>query len=188
MIVRNVARRYATALFQLGVEQDALGRYEGDLTRVLETVESEVVIRRTIYHPLISVTDKRALVEEMFKGKVTPPVLNFLGLLLEKKRERFLPAIIEAFQGMRNAHENIADITAEVAMPLAEDVSSGLHRKLGRMTGKKVNLRTVVNRELIGGMTLHIGDKRYDGSVRGRLENLRRSIGTAAMKMSTGRN
>lgn len=175
-VAGSVARRYAQALFDLGSENGALEELEADLARAVETVSRQPVLQKTLYHPLISVDEKRQLVEALLSGKVSPRALNFLRLILEKKRERHLPVIMEEFRRLVNAARNVVDVEASVASPLSDPLLAELRGKLESVTGKRVNLTVSLNPSLLGGVVVQIGDRRFDGSLRGRLESLRHSI------------
>lgn len=175
-VVGSVARRYAQALFELGADHGALEELEADLARVVEILAQQPALRKTLSHPLISVEEKRRLVEELFGGQVGRRTMIFLGLLLEKKRERHLTAVLQEFRRLVNAARNIVEVEAVVASPLADPLLAELQRKLEDATGKRVSLKVSLNRSLLGGLVLQIGDRRLDGSLRARLESLRRSI------------
>lgn len=172
----SVARRYAQALFDLGSENGALEDLEADLTRAAETISRHPVVQKTLYHPLISADEKRRLVEALLGGDVSPRALNFLRLILEKKREHHLPVILAEFRRLVNAARNVVEAEATVASPLGAPLLAELRSRLESVTGKRVNLKVSLNPGLLGGVVVQIGDRRYDGSLRGRLESLRQSI------------
>ncbi len=184
MIGQGVARRYAQALFELASDQGVLEQVEADLAGVVTTIENEPGLRKTLHHPLISVQEKTRLVEDVFGAEVTGLTRNLLRFVLLKKRERTLPAILDEFRRLVHAARNIADVRAVLAAPAGDEQLAALREDLERATGRKVRLAVTVDPSLLGGMVLQIGDKRIDGSLRGRLRRLRQEIANAPIHRS----
>lgn len=181
-VTGSVARRYAQAFFDLGAEQGALEEQEADLARVVGTMAEQPALQKTLYHPLISAEEKRRLVDQLFGSQAGATTLNLVRLIIEKKRERLLPAILEEFRQLVNVARNVVEVEAVAASPLAEPLIGELRSKLEDATGKRVQVKVSVNPALLGGVVLQIGDRRIDGSVRGRLNSLRHSIKEARIR------
>lgn len=181
MIGHGVSRRYAKALFEIGREQDALDDIERELTEVDATIAGEKEARDALFHPLIPVEEKVQLVERLFKGRVGPVTLNFLKLLVEKKRERYLSSILTEYKELVARAKKILKVEAVFAREPRPDVVAGVKERLAAVTGNQIDLRVTVEPRLIGGLVLRVGDKRLDGSIRTRLEVLRQRIKEARM-------
>lgn len=181
MIGHGVSRRYARALFEIGQEQGALEDIERELAAVDATIAGEKEAREALFHPLIPVEEKVQLVERLFKGRVGTVTLNFLKLLVEKKRERYLSSILAEYRDLVAKAKRILQVEAVFAREPKPAVVAGIKERLTAVTGSQIDLRVAVEPRLIGGVVLRVGDKRLDGSIRTRLEVLRQRIREARM-------
>ncbi len=176
MIGQGVARRYAKALFEIGRDSQMLDQLEKDLALVNQTFSEHKEARDVLLHPLIPVEDKAKLVEGLFKDKVAPVALDFVKMLVEKKREGHLGAIFSEFRILVNREKRVVEVKVSVARQPSQALLDSIKEGLTRVAGSKVDLRVDVDPKLIGGMVLRMGDRRIDGSIRNRLEMLREQI------------
>lgn len=182
MIGQGVARRYAQALFELASERAVLEAVEADLEKVVTTIEKEPDLRKTLHHPLISVPEKTRLVEAVFGADLSGLALNFLRFVVRKKREAVLAAILDEYRRLVHAARGITDAQVVLAAPADEGRLAALREALERSTGRRVRLAVTVDPALLGGMVVQIGDRRIDGSLRGRLARLRQEIANAPIR------
>jgi F-type H+-transporting ATPase subunit delta len=173
----SVARRYARALFGIGVDAgrfEELGRELGEFAAVW-TDSAE--LRQTLENPVFKTEQKRAVLQQILpRVAPTPEVQRFVLLLLDRRRIVLLPAIARAYQAM--ADEHVGRVRAQVtsAEPLTQVALDRVRRSLEQRTGKKVVMETAVDPELIGGLVARVGDLVLDGSVRTQLEDLRSKL------------
>jgi F-type H+-transporting ATPase subunit delta len=173
----SVARRYARALFGIGVDAgkfEALGREIDDFASLLE---QSAELRQALENPVFGPAEKRKVLESLLpRVAPTPEVQRFVLLLLERRRIVLLPAIARAYRDMTDAH--LGRVRAKVisAEPLAGPVLDRVRRSLEQRTGKQVIVETAVDPELIGGVVARVGDLVLDGSVRTQLEDLRTKL------------
>jgi len=173
----SVARRYARALFQIGVDKgnfEALGQEVEDLANLYS---SSAELRQTLESPVFPMGDKRAVLEAALP-RVAPSKLlhDFILLLLERRRLPALPLIARAFQEMVDAQLGRVRAVITSAKPLDVMVATEVQRALEKRTGKKVLVRTEVDPELLAGVVARVGDLVLDGSLRTRLENMHTRI------------
>ncbi len=176
MITSQLALRYAEALYELAAEKQALDGVEKELGIVEETLAAHEELATLIYHPQMPLTAKKETIERVFGPQVSDYVRNFLLLLVDKRRETALPAIIKEYKVLANKARNIAEAEVTTARPLAEGDKQALAAKLSTVTGKKVVLSTRVDDRIVGGVVVKIGDKLIDGSVVRQLEALRAAL------------
>ncbi len=176
MIASQLAMRYAEALYELAAERQALDGVEKDLAGVEETIAAHEDLATLLYHPQVPLAAKKETVTRVFGPQVTDFVLKFLLLLVDKRREAALPAIIKEYKVLANKARNIAEAEVTTAMPLSEGEKTALAAKLGAVTGKTVVLNTKVDDRIVGGVVVKIGDKLIDGSVARQLEALRAAL------------
>jgi F-type H+-transporting ATPase subunit delta len=170
----SVARRYARALFGIGVDAgkfEALGREIEDFAALLEQSDE---LRQALENPVFAPSEKRKVLETLLpRVAPTPEVQRFVLLLLERRRIVLLPAIARAYRDMTDVHLGRVRARVISAEPLAEPVLDRVRRSLEQRTGKQVIVETAVDPELIGGVVARVGDLVLDGSVRTQLEDLR---------------
>lgn len=176
MINQTVARRYAQALFDSGRESGNLDRLEADLADVVSVIEREPALKKALHHPLLPAEDKRKVIGALFGERLSPVTLQLLKLLLEKKRERELPAILDEFRRLVNAARNVMEVEAVVAKPLDDAILGTLRARLQEVSGKQVRLKVHVDPAILGGVLLKVGDRRIDGSLRGRLARMKQVL------------
>lgn len=177
MNIAPVAYRYARSLLALAAERNELDAVHADMGVVaLATAESRD-LRVLLASPVITPDKKAAVLGKVFAGKVGALTERFIAILVRKGREGLLGQVAAAVQELYRHQKGI--ITAEVvsAVPL-DDTAREKVRALAaaRHPGKTVELAEEVDPDLIGGLSIRIGDEQYDGSVRRRLGDLRREF------------
>jgi len=176
MITSQLAMRYTEALYELAAEKQALDSVEKELAFVEETLATYDELATLIYHPQMPLAAKKETVQRVFGPQVSEYVRNFLLLLVDKRRETALPAIIREYKVLANQARNIAEAEVTTAKPMAEGDRQALAAKLSAVTGKTVMLNTRVDERIVGGVVVKIGDKLIDGSVVRQLEALRTAL------------
>jgi len=186
MLNQAVSRRYAQALFELAQEKGLLDQVNRELDLVLQMIEADGYLRAFMNDAVISPSQKRAVLSRVLEGKVSPLVLNFLYVVVQKRRESFLPAIYRAFQDLANEALGVVEVEVRSAVPLAEETARNLEAKLVARLGKRVKFRTQVAPELIGGLVVRVGDTLIDGSVRTRLRRMHERLISSQSKVIEG--
>ena len=173
----SVARRYARALFGIGVDGgtfEALGQEIGDLA-TLWTSSAE--LRMALENPVFRRSEKRAVLEQLLpRVAPTAEVRRLALLLLERRRILLLPAIARAYRDLADAHTGRVRAKVISAEPLAPAALERVRRSLEQRTGKKVIVEAAVDAALIGGVVAQVGDLVLDGSVRTQLADLRQKL------------
>jgi F-type H+-transporting ATPase subunit delta len=173
----SVARRYARALFAIGVDRGAFEAYGRELEALAATYDGSPELRVTLQNPVFGLAQRRAVLERLLpRLSASREVHNFALLLLERGRITALPAIARAFREM--VDEKLRRVRARVlsAKPLDPGTQAQVQRALERRTGKSVVMSTEVDPSLIGGIVAHVGDQVFDGSLRTRLDSMRARI------------
>lgn len=171
-----IAKRYSQALIKLATSDEELNGIYENLVSVYETIKSSDDLQTFIAHPSFSNSDKKEVFGEVFGGKISKDVLNFLYILIDRNRIFALGAIINTLKDEMNKKYNILVIRAISAIELPAEAKEKLAQKLEAIYQKKVNLEAKVDETLIAGMVLKIGDKIIDGSVKTRLESMKRTL------------
>ncbi len=170
------ARRYAKALFMLGVEENRLEALAREVHSVAEVVRTSPELTALLSNPVISQEGRNAVMRDICaRLALSPSTRSAVLLLTDRRRGALLPEIDAALATLGD--EKAGRVQAEVtsAIPLGEGQYGRLVKVLERLTGRSVTLVRKVDPALIGGVVTRIGDKVYDGSVRTRLAEVRQA-------------
>ncbi|WP_378951065.1 ATP synthase F1 subunit delta [Pelosinus sp. sgz500959] len=176
MLANQLAIKYAQAIFELAAEKNLLDQVETELTMIESQINTYSDLSTLIYHPRVLAQAKKETISKIFGQEVVDFVLKFLMLLVDKRRETILPGIIREYVKLANVARNIVEAQVTTAMPLESDQQTALINKLGLVTGKKIILKTQIDKTIIGGVIVKIGDKLIDGSVVRQLETLKNTL------------
>ncbi|MFZ7102107.1 MAG: F0F1 ATP synthase subunit delta [Peptococcaceae bacterium] len=176
MNIRTVAKRYAQALSQIAQERNTLDQYEKELNDILAAVNADDHLTHIWFSERILTDDKKQVFGELFSGKISEIIVNFLFVLIDKNREALLPDIFKEYQRLADISRNIIDAEVRSAAQLTTKDFEELQAKLSAMTGKNVRLKVEIDAALIGGLIVKIGDKVIDGSVIKRLAVMKKKL------------
>jgi len=169
MLNMELARKYARAIFELANENGWLAQCGKELADVQQGFAACPELKAYLGNPNIQPKEKKVLLAQLFVGEISKTTLHFLLLLIDKRRIQTFDAIAHIFAELSNEARGIVVADVTTAQPLAEAQEKALREKLERVTGKKIDLRGHRDPSLIGGVVVRIGDRRIDGSVKGRL-------------------
>lgn len=171
------ARVYAQALFDIGLEEQAVGRIYDDLHAVHAALLGLDADLRTFFTiPQLRREDKRRILNLAFEGKVGRPVLGLLNILVDKRREPLLDNIVEEFDRYRDRHEGRLQASVTTARKMDVDLVEELRAALEQRTRKSVVLHERIDPEVLGGIRVNLGDYVLDGTIRRSLQDMRRSL------------
>lgn len=172
--VSGLAGRYATAIFELALEKNAIDEVAGNLATVRGMLDDSDDLRRLVRSPVIGRDAQgravAALAEQAALGALTT---SLLGLLARNRRLFVLADMIRAFHSLLAAHRG--EVTAEVtaARPLTDQQTQAIMASLKRATGRDVRLSATVDPLLIGGLVVKVGSRMIDASLKAKLQSLR---------------
>jgi F-type H+-transporting ATPase subunit delta len=170
---------YAAALLSVAEAEDAVAEVEDELFRFGRTLESSNELRDALIDPALPDERKKALLQDLLGERASPTTIHLLELVVEQGRARQLDVIAQRVSEL--AAERRRSVVAEVrsAIELSEEERRRLADVLARATGKHVELKVIVDPEVIGGVVARVGDQVFDGTVRSRLEAARERLGSA---------
>ena len=172
----RAARRYSRALFQAALKSGNLDAVAENLDDITRTAKTSPDLMNVLRHPRIIRERKRALLHQIFEGRVQPVVENFLFLLIEKDRAAILPDIAAQFRESLDAYRHEMDVEAVTAVPLTSAQADALRLRLEATTGNKIRLQTRVDDTILGGLMVRMGDKLYDGSLVAQLQRIEEQL------------
>jgi F-type H+-transporting ATPase subunit delta len=167
-------RRYALALYQAAEEKDKVEEYLKDLREICELIDNNKDFYEVIKHPQISTKRKKETFINIFKGNIDEELLSFLLILIEKDRILFLREKLNEFEKIDLERKNILRGIVKTTVSLKEDEFNSLISKLEAKYGKKVILEQVIDPTILGGIYVRINNEVIDGTVKLRLENLKK--------------
>ena len=176
-LVSSAAGRYATALFELAGETDALAQTEQDMAALGLALEASDDLRALISTPIYTRDQQaRAMASVAETMGLSALVRNVVGLMASKGRLFMLGGVIEVFAQLMAEHrgEVTADVTA--ARALSEAQQAGLASTLKAAIGREVKLNVTVDEEIIGGLVVKVGSKMIDTSIRSKLASLQNAM------------
>lgn len=168
------ARRHAQATFQIALERDELDVWREDLGRLAEALRDPRLLA-LLESPRIHLDDKAGVLGRVLDG-LNPVVLNTALLLISRGRLALVPQMVAEFGRLADEHRGIAHAEVATAVPLDSKQEDRLARRIGDLVGKDIVLTTEVEPSIIGGLTVRVGDKLIDGSVKSRFYALRGSL------------
>ena len=174
-----VARRYANALFSLSEKEGkkALGERGACLASLDEMLVAAPELDRTLKSPVINVEEKKALLNTLLgKVKADKIVRNFCFLLADKERLAFLRDITACYGRLLDAARGVVRGECVTAVPLSKEKQSKLKEELQKKAGADIELTFAVDKDILGGMVLKIGDRVLDASLRAQLGILRETF------------
>jgi len=167
----TVARPYAEAAFKLAEAGNALAKWS-EMLAALAAVARDERVRAAMSDPNRSDAQVAGIFITILQGKLTGDAENFVRVLAENKRLELLPLIHEQFGALKNEREGVVEAEVQSAFELTEAQVADLVQRLEKKTGRKVRTRFQLNKDLIGGVRILLGDKVIDGSARAQLEAL----------------
>ncbi len=171
-----VARRYAQAIFQLASEQGAAEQVGKELHIVDDAIAGDENTKRYFLAPVVDRKDKEELILGAFRGKAHAITVHTLLLLIRKRRERLLREIVEQYAKLEVAARGTEPMSIMTARALPDDDLSQMVDRLEYLYGKKFKVAVSIDPGLIGGVRITMGDRRIDGSIAGRLDELSRTL------------
>jgi F-type H+-transporting ATPase subunit delta len=169
-MAKEAIRGYAQALFSIAEAEDALETVEDELFRFARAAERETRLRETLTDPALPVERKKAVLRDILGERASPHTISILGFLVEQGKARDLTAIVDELVALAAERRRAAVAEVRTAVELSEDHKRKLTEALEGATGKKVELKVVVDPSVVGGVVARVGDQVIDGSIRRRLE------------------
>ena len=171
----TIARPYAEAVFRLADAQGKLADWSAALAN-LAAVGADVRVRAAVGDPNLSAAKVAGLFISILAGKLSGDAENFVRVLAENGRLEVLAEIRTQYEALKNEREGVIEAEVHTAFELDPAQVADLVARLEKKTGRKVKVRVGVDKSLIGGVKVVIGDKVIDGSARAQLGALESAL------------
>lgn len=176
MASETLARRYAQAVFQLAQQAGRVERVGNDLAAIGRAVGEDAATREFFVSPIVERSDKEKALINAFDGRADDIALNTALLLVRKRRETILDDVITEYRTLERLDRGMEPLTVVTARDLPASELRSLIDRLEQVYNKKFDVSVRRDPSLIGGVRVIMGDRRIDGTVAGRLEELSRTL------------
>lgn len=176
MANEKVARRYASAVFQLAGDERAVDSVGKDLHVLSDAIYEDATTKEFFLSPVIQRKEKEQVLTAAFAGKAHEVALHTVLLLVRKRREALLKEIVAQYDVLQMQARGAEPLTVTSAKELSREKLGELVSALEKIYSKTFDVTQRVDPSLIGGVRIMMGDRRVDGSVEGRLEELSRTL------------
>ena len=177
MINRKIAQRYAKALMNIGQEDGKFDAYWKELDAFTALFQGEEQLREVLSNPTFNVARRQTIIKEIGKRlRLSSIIINFLHLLADKNRMRYLPDITALYRELADEAAGRARVKLVTAHDLSKKKLTELTNELQGLVGKQVVMEVATDPDLIGGVVARIGGMVYDGSVKTQLARLRETL------------
>jgi F-type H+-transporting ATPase subunit delta len=176
--MEELAEVYARALFEAAKEDDVLDRVHDELGEFADALDSERNLQVFLFSPYFSSEEKKDGVTKIVTD-ADERLVNFLELLAERHRMPALFRIRRTFDAMWAEENKLLPVTVTSAVELDEGLVDDIGKRIEEQTGRRVELSSAVNPDVLGGLQVQVGNMVLDATVRNRLEQLRKQVAKA---------
>lgn len=174
---QGAARRYARALLEVALEQGSAEALRQELGQAAQLLADHPDLSAALSHPALAADRKQAIARDVFGRLGAGEVLvRLVDLLITRGRLELLPDVEQAFTAAWNAQRGVLAAEAVTAEALTPAQEERLSAALSAASARGIELKTVVDPRVLGGVRVTMGGRIYDGTVRGRLQSLRRHL------------
>ena len=172
----TVARNYAEALFELAERHEGVEAYGTGIEVVARLIDENDDFRRFLQTPRIALAQKKAVVRRVFDETLPTRLVNFLLITLDKRRQRLLRGIAREYMSLMDQHFNRVHVEVTLARQFDEQSMEEMQKRLTAALGKTAIPHVRIKPGILGGAIFRTGDTIYDGSLRRRLDGMRRRM------------
>jgi ATP synthase F1 delta subunit len=177
--MEEIAEVYSRALFEVARDGGSLDRVHDELGEFADALGENRDLQVFLFSPYFSSEEKKEGVRRIVTD-ADERLLNFLELLAERHRMPALFRIRRSFDSLWAEENRLLPVTVTSAVELDAALVQDLGRKIEEQTGRRVELSSAVDPDVLGGLVLQVGNMVLDASVRNRLEQLRKQVAKAA--------
>jgi ATP synthase F1 delta subunit len=177
--MEEIAQVYARSLFEVASEKGEFDAVRDQLAEVSETISDSRELQTFFFSPYFSTQEKHAALKKAITG-ASPLLINFLELLVDNHRMPVIFRVRREIDRIWREENKLLPVQITSAIKLDKQVTDKIGDEIGRQTGQTIELTTVVDEDVLGGLVLRVGNSILDASIRNRLEQLRKNVATAA--------
>ncbi|AFA47029.1 F0F1 ATP synthase subunit delta [Acetobacterium woodii] len=171
-----VASKYARALFDVAVDKDQLDEIFSDFKTATDLFSSEKKFMDLMLTPSLNTGEKKGILMRSLESLSNQYVKNYLMILMDKNRFEDIFDIYEAFRKLCNEHKNLVEARVLTVIPLDETLRIALEENLAKRFNKKVILENEIDKSILGGAVVYVGDQIIDGSIKNQLSQMKKQV------------
>lgn len=176
-MAKLISKTYGDALFELAVEEDKVDALLEEIGQLQQVLSENEEFGRLMNHPKIIKEEKIQVAKNVFGGRLSDELLGFLIIIISKDRYRDIDAILDYFVAEVKQYKGIGVATVTTAVPLREEQCRRIERRLLDTTSyTKMEMNYLLDKSLIGGMVIRIGDRVVDSSISTKLNELQKEL------------
>ncbi len=172
----RAAIRYAKAVLSASIDVTKADTINTDMQLIATTINESRELQVVLNSPVIKSDAKKAALMAIFNKKIDSTSLSLVNLLVENKRLPLLPEVAKQYTFLYNQYKGSQVASVTTAFELTEALEKKILAKTEEITGKKISLESIIDPAIIGGFILRVGDKQFDASILGKMNNLRRTF------------
>lgn len=172
----TVARNYAETLFELAERHEGVEAYGAGVEAVARLIDENDDFRRFLETPRIALAQKKAVVRKVFGETLPAKLVSFLLITLDKRRQRLLRAIAREYMGLMDQHFKRVHVEVTLSRQFDDKSMKEMGKRLTAALGKTAIPHVRVKPGILGGAIFRTGDTIYDGSLRRKLDGMRRRL------------
>ena len=175
MYEADIAKRYAEAVYGVAKEKDKVKEIYDMLNSLMELYINDSEFRNFMLHPLIENSEKKDFLGKIFTD-ADDITMNIIDYLVDKDRIEIIRYIVSEYLKLYYLENNEVEVTGIFSKELSEEQFDLLKSKLEKKVGKKIILKIEVNKDIIGGGIVKMGDQIIDGSIKRQIENVKNTF------------
>jgi F-type H+-transporting ATPase subunit delta len=176
--MEEIAQVYARSLFEVAEERDRIDVVRDQLGQFTDALAESRELELFFFSPYFSTEEKKEGLDKAVEG-ADEIVRNFLAVLIENHRMPALMRVRREYERLWQEANKMLPVQVTSAVALDEAVTRQIGEEIGRQTGRRVELTTTVDPDVLGGIVLRVGNSILDASIRTRLERLRKQVAGA---------
>ncbi|MDJ0645140.1 MAG: ATP synthase F1 subunit delta [Flavobacteriaceae bacterium] len=172
----RAAIRYAKALLNLAIDTNKADEVNENMLTISSTIEQTKDLNIMLHSPVIKASAKKDALLAIFGNDINNISKGLINQLVENKRLAILESIARKYLIIYDHYKGTQVAKVTTAIPLTDELQEKVLDKVKDIVGTKVTLENIVDPSIIGGFILNVGDKQYDASILGKMNNLRRQF------------
>ena len=171
----KISVRYSKALFEAALEKNLIDKINNDMILISEVCKTPET-REFLENPVIVPSKKSEIFHKMLEGNVQDLTMSMIDLAVKQGRESFLPGIARVFIHKSMKHQGITEAVLTTAVPVDVSVRNQIVSLVSDVFSTKVDLKEIVDPEIVGGFILRIDDNYIDASIKNKLRKVRKEL------------
>ena len=181
-MAKLVSKVYGDALFELAVEEDKLTSVWDEVRVISQALKDNPEFLPTLMHPEMSMEDKQKMLKEIFGGKLSPDVMGLLDVMVRKNRIGELGKVLDYFEDRAKERQKIGVVEVSTPIELSDSDRKKVEQRVLEVTDfASLEMNYKVDKSLLGGMVIRIGDQVLDNSIRSKLDAMSRQLASVRL-------